>query len=113
MGLLPSSFPTLLRLACAELDFTRPLSPTRSVVHCYIHHHAEASVNQRNSASITHCHYLKMEGAEKFHHPYEPYDIQLQFMRALYDCIEQGKIGIFESPTGEQESESVMFHRYF
>ncbi|KAG9574879.1 ATP-dependent RNA helicase CHL1, partial [Aureobasidium melanogenum] len=41
-----------------------------------------------------------MEGAEKFHHPYEPYDIQLQFMRTLYNCIEQGKIGIFESPTG-------------
>jgi hypothetical protein len=44
---------------------------------------------------------LKMEGAEKFYHPYEPYDIQLQFMRALYDCIEQGKIGVFESPTGK------------
>jgi chromosome transmission fidelity protein 1 len=42
-----------------------------------------------------------MEGAEKFYHPYEPYEIQLQFMRALYDCIEQGKIGVFESPTGE------------
>lgn len=45
-----------------------------------------------------------MEGSEKFHHPYEPYDIQLQFMRALYDCIEQGKIGIFESPTGKQKA---------
>ncbi|KAI5257345.1 DNA repair helicase [Aureobasidium subglaciale] len=42
-----------------------------------------------------------MEAAKKFHHPYEPYDIQLQFMRTLYDCIEQGKVGIFESPTGE------------
>ncbi|KAG9646486.1 ATP-dependent RNA helicase CHL1, partial [Aureobasidium melanogenum] len=42
-----------------------------------------------------------MEGSQKFYHPYEPYDIQLQFMRALYDCIEQGKIGIFESPTGQ------------
>ncbi|KAG9758161.1 ATP-dependent RNA helicase CHL1, partial [Aureobasidium melanogenum] len=44
-----------------------------------------------------------MESAEKFYHPYEPYDIQLQFMRALYDCIEQGKIGIFESPTGTRK----------
>ncbi|KAG9528532.1 ATP-dependent RNA helicase CHL1, partial [Aureobasidium melanogenum] len=44
-----------------------------------------------------------MEGSEKFHHPYEPYDIQLQFIRALYDCIEQGKIGIFESPTGTRK----------
>ncbi|KAG9574816.1 ATP-dependent RNA helicase CHL1, partial [Aureobasidium melanogenum] len=48
-----------------------------------------------------------MEGAEKFHHPYEPYNIQLQFMRALYDCIEQGKIGIFESPTGTGKSLSL------
>ncbi|KAI4756681.1 DNA repair helicase [Aureobasidium sp. EXF-3400] len=48
-----------------------------------------------------------MEGAEKFHHPYEPYDIQLQFMRALYDCIEQGKIGVFESPTGTGKSLSL------
>lgn len=43
---------------------------------------------------------LNMEGAAKFHHPYEPYDIQLQFMRTLYECIDQGKVGIFESPTG-------------
>lgn len=41
-----------------------------------------------------------MENHEKFHHPYQPYDIQLDFMKALYDCIEQGKVGIFESPTG-------------
>jgi hypothetical protein len=40
--------------------------------------------------------------AEKFHHPYSPYDIQLQFMRELYGCLEKGKIGIFESPTGEE-----------
>jgi hypothetical protein len=42
---------------------------------------------------------MDLEGKD-FHHPYTPYDIQLQFMRALYDCIEHGKIGIFESPTG-------------
>jgi chromosome transmission fidelity protein 1 len=35
-----------------------------------------------------------------FHHPYQPYDIQLQFMTELYNTIEDGKIGIFESPTG-------------
>jgi hypothetical protein len=42
---------------------------------------------------------MDLEGKD-FHHPYAPYDIQLQFMRALYDCIEDGKVGIFESPTG-------------
>ena len=35
-----------------------------------------------------------------FHHPFEPYDIQVEFMNALYDCIEHKQVGIFESPTG-------------
>jgi chromosome transmission fidelity protein 1 len=35
-----------------------------------------------------------------FYHPFEPYDIQRQFMAGLYQSIEDGKIGIFESPTG-------------
>ena len=44
---------------------------------------------------------MELEAEKKnFHHPYSPYDIQLQFMRALYTCIEEGKVGIFESPTG-------------
>ncbi|KAI4716679.1 DNA repair helicase [Aureobasidium sp. EXF-10727] len=51
-----------------------------------------------------------MDSAEKFHHPYEPYDIQLEFMRALYECIEQGKIGIFESPTDDDEPEWMVQH---
>ncbi len=43
------------------------------------------------------------QGQERdFHHPYQPYKIQKQFMSALYDCIEDGKVGIFESPTGER-----------
>jgi hypothetical protein len=37
---------------------------------------------------------------QKFHHPYTPYDIQLEFMTALYECLEERKIAIFESPTG-------------
>ena len=35
-----------------------------------------------------------------FHHPYTPYAIQLQFMNAVYDALEDGCVGIFESPTG-------------
>jgi chromosome transmission fidelity protein 1 len=38
---------------------------------------------------------------EEFPFPYEkPYEIQLNFMKALYKTLELGKIGIFESPTG-------------
>ncbi len=37
-----------------------------------------------------------------FHHPFTPYDVQLEFMRAVYDVLEKGngQIGILESPTG-------------
>lgn len=35
-----------------------------------------------------------------FPFPYTPYPIQEQFMAKLYQVLEMGKIGIFESPTG-------------
>ncbi len=39
---------------------------------------------------------------QDFHHPYKPYDVQLQFMRTVYDVLERGdgQVGILESPTG-------------
>lgn len=37
----------------------------------------------------------------KFHHPYEPYAIQMDFMKSLYATLESKKVGIFESPTGK------------
>ncbi|KAF2269112.1 DNA repair helicase [Lojkania enalia] len=43
-----------------------------------------------------------------FHHPFQPYDIQKQFMNAVYDCLEDGKVGIFESPTGTGKSLSLI-----
>lgn len=50
-----------------------------------------------------------MEPSSKtFYHPFQPYDIQLQFMRELYTCIEDGKVGVFESPTGTGKSLSLV-----
>jgi chromosome transmission fidelity protein 1 len=43
-----------------------------------------------------------------FCHPYQPYDIQLLFMSHLYQCIENGNVGIFESPTGTGKSLSLI-----
>jgi chromosome transmission fidelity protein 1 len=43
-----------------------------------------------------------------FHHPFKPYEIQKQFMNAVYDCLEDGKVGIFESPTGTGKSLSLI-----
>lgn len=35
-----------------------------------------------------------------FGFPFEPYPIQRDFMKELYNVLSEGKIGIFESPTG-------------
>lgn len=41
-----------------------------------------------------------MEPPEEFPFPFQPYDIQKDFMRELYLTLERGHVGIFESPTG-------------
>ncbi|KAM7196247.1 ATP-dependent RNA helicase chl1, partial [Naviculisporaceae sp. PSN 640] len=45
-----------------------------------------------------------------FHHPFTPYDVQLEFMRAVYDVLEKGngQVGILESPTGTGKSLSLI-----
>lgn len=45
-----------------------------------------------------------------FHHPFTPYDVQHQFMRAVYDVLEKGdgQVGILESPTGTGKSLSLI-----
>ena len=48
-----------------------------------------------------------LQAPEKFSFPFEPYGIQEQFMRTLYDTLEKGGIGIFESPTGTVSSVGV------
>nr|XP_046251064.1 ATP-dependent DNA helicase DDX11 [Scatophagus argus]XP_046251065.1 ATP-dependent DNA helicase DDX11 [Scatophagus argus] len=47
-------------------------------------------------------------GRSQFPFPYKPYNIQEQFMQALYGALDQGKVGIFESPTGTGKSLSLI-----
>jgi chromosome transmission fidelity protein 1 len=44
----------------------------------------------------------EFEEIANFHHPYTPYDVQLEFMKAVFDVLEtgNGQVGILESPTG-------------
>ena len=58
---------------------------------------------------------LKMatEARKDFHHPYEPYDIQQDLMIAIYNCIRDGKVGIFESPTGTVGLQSALISSYY
>ncbi|KAE9369378.1 DNA repair helicase [Stipitochalara longipes BDJ] len=48
------------------------------------------------------------ERSHDFHHPYTPYAIQETFMETVYQVLEEGKIGILESPTGTGKSLSLI-----
>ncbi|XP_033762374.1 ATP-dependent DNA helicase DDX11-like [Pecten maximus] len=52
--------------------------------------------------------YTEVKIPDSFPFPFEPYNIQKNFMADLYQCLEQGKIGIFESPTGTGKSLSLI-----
>uniref|UniRef100_A0A3Q1C6B2 ATP-dependent DNA helicase DDX11 n=1 Tax=Amphiprion ocellaris TaxID=80972 RepID=A0A3Q1C6B2_AMPOC len=53
--------------------------------------------------------FTRMEnGRAQFPFPYQPYNIQEEFMQALYSSLDQGKVGIFESPTGTGKSLSLI-----
>ncbi|XP_071988485.1 ATP-dependent DNA helicase DDX11-like, partial [Engystomops pustulosus] len=43
-----------------------------------------------------------------FPFPFQPYPIQEQFMAELYRVLEEGRVGIFESPTGTGKSLSLI-----
>ncbi|KAG4429212.1 hypothetical protein IFR05_015304 [Cadophora sp. M221] len=45
---------------------------------------------------------------DRFHHPFMPYAIQETFMETVYQVLEDGKVGILESPTGTGKSLSLI-----
>ncbi|XP_014208174.1 ATP-dependent DNA helicase DDX11 [Copidosoma floridanum] len=49
-----------------------------------------------------------MEPPEDFLFPFPPYPIQKDFMKNLYKCLENGNLGIFESPTGTGKTLSII-----
>uniref|UniRef100_A0A671LPW7 Helicase ATP-binding domain-containing protein n=1 Tax=Sinocyclocheilus anshuiensis TaxID=1608454 RepID=A0A671LPW7_9TELE len=55
-------------------------------------------------------HWLRQKtgASSRFPFPFQPYHIQESFMEALYTALDQGKVGIFESPTGTGKSLSLI-----
>ncbi|EDV32677.1 uncharacterized protein Dana_GF22147 [Drosophila ananassae] len=47
---------------------------------------------------------LETPEADQFGFPYEPYEIQKKLMQELFQILENGEVGIFESPTGTGKS---------
>lgn len=47
-------------------------------------------------------------GSRNYLHPFTPYQIQIDLMDAIYDVLENYKIGIFESPTGTGKTLSLI-----
>ncbi|OLY83699.1 ATP-dependent RNA helicase chl1 [Smittium mucronatum] len=48
------------------------------------------------------------ESGEEFSFPFKPYSIQLDFMRNIFETCEEGKFGIFQSPTGTGKTLSLL-----
>lgn len=50
------------------------------------------------------------QGGINFHHPYTPYDVQLEFMKTVFSVLDHGRghVGILESPTGTGKSLSLI-----
>ena len=49
-----------------------------------------------------------LDGAEEFCFPFTPYAVQVELMNSLYECLNEGQVGIFESPTGTGKSMSLI-----
>ena len=43
--------------------------------------------------------------------PYAPYGVQQEFMQSMYACLQEGGIGLFESPTGGSCLLSALLHK--
>ncbi|PVV04675.1 hypothetical protein BB560_000816 [Smittium megazygosporum] len=53
--------------------------------------------------------YLEVPQSPKdFCFPFEPYKIQVDFMQNLFEALESGKFGVFQSPTGTGKTLSLL-----
>jgi chromosome transmission fidelity protein 1 len=43
---------------------------------------------------------FEMADADAFQFPFTPYAVQTELMTSVYSALNEGQVGIFESPTG-------------
>lgn len=53
----------------------------------------------------------ELRDQDLFRFPYKPYAIQQQLMDSVYQVLEKGEIGFFESPTGTVHSFYKLIYR--
>lgn len=52
-------------------------------------------------------HTIEVDGA-RINFPFEPYDLQISYMRKVLECVREGKNGLLESPTGTGKTLSLL-----
>ena len=72
---------------CSDNSTTKPGPKNRDLI--------QAAVNRPSG-----CESVAKDEDIFFPFPFPPYDIQEDFMKTLYRVLENGGVGIFESPTG-------------
>ncbi|OAF66995.1 hypothetical protein A3Q56_05276, partial [Intoshia linei] len=64
--------------------------------------------NENEFETIKKANKIILSTPKDFEFPFKPYSIQLKLMKSLYETIENGNIGIFESPTGTGKTLSII-----
>jgi hypothetical protein len=61
---------------------------------------AAASTPARSAAPPASVRAREMADADAFQFPFTPYAVQTELMTSVYSALNEGQVGIFESPTG-------------
>lgn len=68
----------------------------------------QSSISYQDESSLATA--KALHASKAFGFPFTPYSIQVDLMKAVFRCIEDGKVGIFESPTGTVSLNNLYFN---
>ena len=107
--MVPHEYSLVLEIHCIETQLveSHSWSPKRSLTRSKCNTSACIGAKLRHllhsclaASVIMESDCLQLKPPDEFSFPFKPYDIQIDFMKKLYETLEGGNIGIFESPTG-------------